>query len=155
MLFLFYFLGYFLYNYGVSKKFTKSIYILSVVSVFLCFIGCYILSRYLGYNNSDLMKEFSIFTVIEAMGIFLFFKNHNFAGKSVFSKRVADISNCTLGIYMIHMLIMYILFDCNLIQIRAFNTILSVPIISILIFIISLVIVYLIKKIKFIGKWLF
>lgn len=101
------------------------------------------------------MKEFSIFTVIEAMGIFLFFKNHNFVGKSVFSKRVADISNCILGIYMIHMLIMYILFDCNLIQIRSFNTILSVPIISILIFIISLVIVYLIKKIKFIGKWLF
>lgn len=148
-------LGYFLYNYSVSKKFTKSIYILSIVSVFLCFIGCYVLSRYLGYNNSDLMKEFSIFTVIEAIGIFLFFKNYKFAGKVVFSKKIADISNCTLGIYMIHMLIMYILFDCDLIQIRAFNTILSVPIISILIFVVSLVIVYLIKKIKFIGKWLF
>lgn len=148
-------LGYFLYNYDVSKKFTKTIYILSVISIFLCFIGCYILSRYLGYNNSDLMSGFSIFTVIEAIGLFLFFKNHSFDSKSVFSKRVADIANCTLGIYMIHMLVLYILFDCNLIQIRSFNTILSVPIISILIFVISLVIVYLIKKIKFIGKWLF
>ena len=148
-------LGYFLYNYGVSKKFTKSIYVLSIVSVFLCFIGCYILSRYLGYNNSNLMKDFSIFTAIEAIGVFLFFKNHTFVGKDVFSKKITNISNCTLGIYMIHMLVMYTLFDYNLIQIRSFNTILSVPIISVLIFVISLVIVYLIKKIKFIGKWLF
>lgn len=148
-------LGYFLYNYNVSKKFTKSIYILSIISIFLCFLGCYILSRYLGYNNADFMKEFSIFSVIESIGIFLFFKNYNFAGKEVFGKRITDISNCTLGIYVIHMLIMYLLFDYNLIQIRSFNTILSVPIISILIFVISLVIVYLFKKIKWIGKWIF
>ncbi len=44
------------------------------------------------------------------------------------------------------MLVMYALFDLNLIQVRGFNTILSVPIISVLIFLISLVLVYFIRK---------
>lgn len=148
-------LGYFLYNYDISKKKRKIIYILSIISVLSCFVGTYLLSKYTGYNNPNLMKEFSIFTLFEAMGIFLLFKNCIFIGKDVFEKKVSSISNCTLGIYVIHMLVMYLLFDLNLIQIRSFNTILSVPIISILVFLISLVIVYLIRKIKFIGKWLF
>ncbi len=148
-------LGYFLYNYDISKKKTKIIYVLSILSVIGCFIGTYLLSRYSGYNNSHLMKEFSIFTLFESMGLFLFFKNKCFVGRNIFSDRITKISSCTLGIYVIHMLVMYSLFDLDLIQVRSFNTILSVPILSVLIFIISLVLVYFIKKIKFIGKWIF
>lgn len=148
-------LGYFLYNYDISKKNTRIIYILSIISIFCCFVGTYLLSKYSGYNNPNLMKEFSIFTLLESMGIFLFFKNSVFVSKDVFDKKISNIANCTLGIYVIHMLIMYVLFDLNLIQIRSFNTILSVPIISVLIFVLSLVVVYFIKKIRFIGKWLF
>lgn len=148
-------LGYFLHNYDISKRMTKIIYILAVASIFCCFIGTYILSRYSGYNNPNLMKEFSVFTLFEAIGLFLFFKNKVFVSKEIFSNRVSNIANCTLGIYIIHMLVMYTLFDLNLIQVRAFNTILSVPIISVLIFLISLVLVYFIRKIKFVGNWLF
>lgn len=147
-------LGYFLYNYDISKKNAKIFYVLALICCFACYIGTYLLSLYQG-NNFNLMKEFSIFTLIEAIGIFLVFKKHIFNIKDSLKKVIYCVSNCTLGIYVVHLLVMYFLFDYNIIQINSFNSFLSIPIISILVFIISFVLVYFIKKIKIIGKWLF
>lgn len=148
-------LGYFLYNYEISKKYEKRLYILGIVSIISCAILTYVISWYDNVNNPCFYNEFSVFTFFETIALFLFFKNKSFISEKVYSSKISSIASYTLGIYITHILVMYSLFDFNFIKITDFNPILSVPIISILVFIICLFIVYIFKKIKFIGKYLF
>lgn len=148
-------LGYILYNYNILEKYSKTIYILGIISIILCFVGTYFLSLYSGYNNPNLMREFSIFTLFESIGVFLFFKNKVTISDCAIGKKITNVANCTLGTYVIHLLVMYMLFDLNIINIRSFNTFLSVPVISVITFILSLTLVYVVKKVKFIGNWVF
>lgn len=148
-------LGYFLYNFDISDKQEKRFYILGIISVFCCMILTYITSKYNNVNTISFYNEFSIFTFFEAVALFLFFKNKSFISEKIYSDRITKIANCTLGIYLIHIIVMYTLFDFNIIRITDFNPILSIPMISCLIFLICLVIVYLIKKIKGVGKIVF
>ena len=147
-------LGYFLYYYKLSRTQTNIIYGCGIISVIACSTLTYFLSRSSGYNNVDLYKEFSIFSFFEAAALFLFFKYKTFKSEKIYSDNVWNISNCTLGIYIIHVLVMYLLFDLKLIDIRAFNPILSVPVVSVVTFIISLLIVYILKKNKIFNKLL-
>lgn len=147
-------LGYFLYNYDISDKLKKLFYILGILSVFVCTIGTWFLSRYNGINDCNLYTEFSIFTLFESIALFLWFKNTSFISEKIYSDKVSNLSKCTLGIYAIHVIVMNLLFKYNIINITDFNPILSVPIISVVIFGISLSCILLLKKIKFINKWL-
>ncbi len=148
-------LGYFLYNFDISPKKRKIIYIMGILSVITCALLTFLVSQYEKTNIGNFYDNFSIFTFFEACALFLCFKNTYFKSEKIYRKQITTISNCTLGIYIIHILIMNLLFDFNIIQITDFNPILSIPLISILIFVFSLIITYLIKKIKFKEKTIF
>ncbi len=149
-------LGYFLYNYdiGFIKDKKKLLYIAFLGCVIACTCGTWYLSYKNGINTSSFYESFSIFTLVEAISIFLIFKYSKFISEEIYSKKVMDISKSTLGIYAIHVLIMDLLFHYQIITVKSFNPILSVPIISIIVFIFSLLIISLVKKIKFINKFL-
>ena len=148
-------LGYFLYNFDISPKKRKKIYIMGILSVIACALLTFFVSIYENTNIGDFYDNFSIFTFFEACALFLCFKHTYFKSEKVYRKQVTTISNCTLGIYIIHVLIMNVLFDFNIIEITDFTPIISIPLISILIFVFSLIITYLIRKIKFKGKTIF
>ena len=148
-------LGYFMYNFDISKNKRKTIYILGILSVICCAILTFITSYYEGKNVEYFYNYFSVFTFFEACAIFLFFKHHHFKSESIYQKKVKTISNCTLGIYIIHVLVLNTLLKFKIIQITSFNQIISIPTIAILVFLISLLITYLIRKIKIKGKTIF
>lgn len=148
-------LGYMLYKFNISKKIVKYLQVIGIISILLCAILTYYLSKYNGVNDCALMENFSIFILFEAIALFLFIKNKKIIFKEKNAAIVTMISSCTLGIYIIHVLIMNFLFDFNIIHIYDFNSVLSIPIISILIFIICLTIVYLYKIIMLKFKKLF
>lgn len=148
-------IGFLIYKFNINEKIRKKIYILAILSPVLCSICTTLLSWYNHSNQECFYNYFSVFTFFEAIGILLYFKNTNFISEKIYSKKIYTISKCTLGVYLVHPLIIYIFNDFNIINIYNFSPILSVPIISILAFIISLLIVYIylriinkIKKIK-------
>ena len=148
-------LGYYMHNFDIPLKKRKIIYILGILSVVICAFLTFIVSNYEAKNIDYFYDNFSIFTFFEACAIFLFFKHHHFKSESIYKKEIKIISNCTLGIYIIHILILNSLLHFNIIQINSFTQILSVPIITIIVFIISLLLTYLIKKINIKGKTIF
>lgn len=139
-------LGYFLYNFEISRKKEKLIYFLGIISVFGCAILTYITSKYNGSNTTAFYNEFSIFTFFEAISLFLYFKNFKSKYMEKYKDKIFTIADCTLGIYILHVLVMYGLFDLNIIKITTFNPIISVPLISVIILLICLIIVYIYKK---------
>jgi len=145
-------LGYFLYNFEISIKKEKIIYIFGIISVFGCSILTYLASNYTGSNTTVFYNEFSIFTFFESIALFLYFKNCKNKYLEKHKDKILKIADCTLGIYIIHIIVMNSLFDLNIIKITSFNPIISVPLISIIVFIICLIIVYGYKKIKEIVK---
>lgn len=147
-------LGYFLQNYALSEKLEKAFYIVAVICVILCALLTCFSSKYCGYAYSSFYSEFSVFTFIEAVALFLFFKKTKFKSEQIYSNNVTYLSSCTLGIYLVHVMVMTTLFDFNIIDVTDFNPFFSVPTVSIIIFIISLIITILLKKVKLINKWL-
>ena len=136
-----------MYNFNISKNKRKLIYTLGILSVITCALLTFITSNYEGHNVTYFYDNFSIFTFFEACALFLFFKHHCFKSENIYKNKIKTISNCTLGIYIIHLIILNTLLHFKIIQIDSFNQILSVPIITIIVFIISLLITYLFRKI--------
>lgn len=149
-------LGYYLYNYDFTRL-EKKKFLLSgtfIISVLACVCGTWYLSHVNGANTATLYENFSIFTLLETIIIFLFFKKSKFISEKIYADKVATISKDTLGIYAIHIMIMTFLFHYNIITITSFNPILSIPIISAIVFIFGLICVRILRKIKLINKFL-
>ena len=145
-------LGYFLYNFNISKKKRNIIYLIGILSIIACPLFTFLISEYEKTNIGSFYDYFSIFTFFEACALFLFFKHNYFKSEKVYRKQITTISAYTLGIYIIHVLVMNLLFDFNIIKITDFTPILSIPLISILIFIFSLIITFILKKLNIKGK---
>lgn len=144
-------LGYFLYYYDISLKHRKYIYILGVLSFLCCMFLTLLISQYTGVNTEIFYNYFSVFTFFEACALFLSFKHGTFKSEKEYGFFFTTISNCTLGIYVVHVLVMNFLFDFGLIHITNFNPFLSIPIVAILVFIISFFLSYIIRKVRFKG----
>lgn len=149
-------LGYYLYNYDFTRIEKKKILLSGtfIICILVCTCGTWYLSHVSGFNNATLYENFSIFTLLEAIIIFLLFKKNNFISEKIYADKVAKISKDTLGIYAIHIMIMNLLFHYQIITITSFNPVLSVPIISAIVFIFSLICVRVLRKIKLINKFL-
>ena len=125
---------------------------MGILSIIACTLLTFLISEYEKNNIVSFYDYFSIFTFFEACALFLFFKHNYFKSEKIYRKQITTISNCTLGIYIIHILIMNLLFDFNIIKITDFTPILSIPIISIIIFVLSLAITYILRKLNIKGK---
>lgn len=142
-------LGYFLYHINISKLKKRIIYILGIISPIICAILTFYISKNEGTVNQLLYDNFSIFTFFEATAIFVFFSTRKYNIKK-YKNVICELSKCTLGIYLIHILILSkITLKINLCQ---YNALFMVPIVSIVIFIIALIIIFILRKIKIIKR---
>ena len=93
--------------------------------------------------------------VIFGAGVFLLFKEK--ISKISFTenckKRVFSLSKLTFGIYLIHVLVLRILYQVGF-GISLFHPIISVPIVSLVTFIFAALIIWIIRKIPVIGSYL-
>ena len=150
---MFLILGYLLSTTELTKKKRIIIYILGVLSVLIRYIYTYCFSTKEGILNRDLFNYCSIISVLLATAVFVFIKNVNwdkFLSKvHINSKVIANISSCSFGVYLIHMIVK-----------REFTDLLNLDVYSIGyrtigavgIYIICLIIVYIIKKIPILKK---
>ena len=89
--------------------------------------------------------------ILTSIALFLFVIEHPLRFSSTVSKWIAQISRLTLGIYMVHMFVLVELFSrlYRFVQQPVLLTVLCVS----LVFAGSAVMIWIIKKIPFVGKW--
>ena len=143
--FIFYYLlGYYLSKYKVHKP-----KLLLIISLFLLVV-LGVVSGYISYNINipfTFANNNSVFTLFAVIAIYAFFKKIKFK----FNKKIIMISKLTLGIYLIHFLIEKILLK-NGINAYIMNPILGNFFVSLLIFVISFCICFIISKIPILKK---
>ncbi len=148
----FYFVaGHFLIEYPIKNTYKRLLYTLGAISPFIVMFLTYFVS----HINSEVLSLFYgnyfICTTLEALAIFVLFINSSKINK--YSHYFSKLSNYVLGIYIVHILVMYILSDFGL-NPGSYNAAFFIPIYSIIVFAISFIFVALLKRIPYVNKWI-
>lgn len=151
------FIGYLILGYYLSIKSFNPKLRLNLIALFLIItgiafsvFGTYYVSNKNGFLFTDFYSSLSPNVVLLSTGVFLYFKNLQITNV-ILTKIIFFISKYSYGIFLIHVLILNFLskigLDCNLI-----SPILGIPLITIICFLISSGIIYLLSKMP-LGKY--
>ncbi len=147
-------LGNYLYNCTISRRKEIWIYIFSILG----FVSTVCLSAFFSQRtcvpNDELYGNFTINVLLESIGIFTFFKCRVSRIPIKNNNLVTSLSKLSLGCYLVHILIMNLLQHSFGLTSISFNAIISVPIISFLVFLISYTITAGIRKLPIVGKYI-
>ena len=146
-------LGYYLKTYDISKKAEYTLYALGVILVPLC---CYITTKQ-SIMNKEYTEAFSKYLmpniIIESAAIYTFFVKKvskiNFSEKTV--KIFTKLTEYGFGVYLIHALINYLI-GLSGWTATTISPFVSVPLLTIVVYTLSLFVTVVIRKIPFIGK---
>ena len=147
-------LGYYLFHIGISEKWTKRLFI---GFPFFCILNIAI-STFQNWHFNELTSDFSntfgLFTMLMTATIFLFFTKKTFQKESSegCQKIWKQLAKGTLGVYLIHLLILYQPFIGKLYD--SFPTIVSIPLVTVCCFLISLILATALRKLPIIGRFL-
>ena len=144
------FIGHYLHTYEIDKKKKIVLFILSIMCICMMPIADHFFVN--GYRNDEMLIVTSIFPIIPAVFTYLFAKEHfKFKKENIFTKLILNISPCIFYIYMIHV---YIIekFEKDLSKYWTHHSfkgnILRLIIVTVVSFIVSLLISYLIVTIQ-------
>jgi surface polysaccharide O-acyltransferase-like enzyme len=148
----YYLLGYYLYKYPLSVQWEKLLYIAgSLMLIFSC-ISTTLYSKHLGTDTSWFVEYLTPSTIIEAAALFTFFTKR--VSKISFSEKTiryfSKLTELSFGAYLVHALVQKVIFSTGLTPND--HPLIMVPLLTILVFIISIFITSLIRKIPKIGK---
>lgn len=117
------------------------------------------ISRFLGYPNASLYDNFTIAILASSICVFLFVKNMTQTERvqrfiTSKNKQLKTLSSLTLGVYLLHpFFIEHLSADFHL-DVNSFPIMLSIPLLSILVFGLSLLAGFLLRKIPYLGRHL-
>lgn len=148
-------IGYYFANINVNEYNPKIMLLIFFASSFLCALAGQIQSLHTGIACETLHSCFSITSFFEAISLFLLFKNVDW-NVSIKSKRaIYTLSELTFGVYLIHPFIINhinVILNINLLV----NTILAIPLYTIIIVIVSFLVTFIMNKIPLIKNiWKF
>ena len=142
--------GYYLDKIEMKKKTRMIIYLLSIVGFALTIIQTHMVAQILHYPVENYYGAFSIGVFLEALGVFTLFKYHVFKNEKM-NRFVLRLSDYNLGAYLVHVFVFNCLF--GYVNTLSFNPILSVPILSLIILVISFGISAILNQIPIIKKY--
>lgn len=143
----YFFAGYFFSKYEISKKITKLIYIGGFLSYIFTIVGTHFLSAKVGHGTEFLYSNLMPTTMLEAFAIFLALKSlktKEFSDRQY--KVISQLSASTFGIYLIHAFLLKLFSDWGFTS-NFINPIIAIPIKAISVFVVSFVIIFLLRKI--------
>ena len=151
----FLFLGYYLSKYETPKKIRNTIYAVAavgmIVSVYLARVSSFKAGEYIEIWSSDRAP----LQYIAAAAVFLFIKENakKIKEDGRFAKIIYMCGYCSFGVYLIHNMLINILCSKG---IGGFvgNPFLTIPLTVGFVFIISMIIVMLLKKVPWIKRWI-
>lgn len=139
-------LGWFLTRCSFSKTQKRILYGTGVLCPVVCALLTALVSRQSGEAYADLYNNFTIFTALEAVAVFVFFKDFTPSVSARLKAWIHVLSQCTLGIYLTHILVLRIL--ASQMDLQAFAGIWMVPSVSVVVFALSFVLTWSLRKIK-------
>lgn len=150
----YYFLGY-LITYGdydeIKYKFIS--YCAGIIGIVITIAIRIFSNIYLDYESNVFSEFNSINIAMVAIGIFVFFKCtvrewlRNFSEDSRIKKFILTLSNCSFGIYLIHVTISHLLYRFAKFNPQSFNPIFCAPLFSAAVYVISFIIIFILRKI--------
>lgn len=146
-------LGYYLNKVEFSRKQQRIIYVLGIAGYLATVLMTHFASQHGLSPNHNYYNEFTVNNFFQAVAVFVFFKYHSRSEVKP-NKVCAAVSRASFGIYWVHALIMELLDEKLLINTLSFFPALSVPGISIVVFVISFLISWVIGKVPFIKRYI-
>jgi surface polysaccharide O-acyltransferase-like enzyme len=144
------FLGYFILGFYL-RKYVKSpnwiSYLLILIGVVITFFGTYYFSTKNNKFYECFYEYLSINTLLVSVGVFLLFikiETINDKIKPILSK----LNECSFGIFLIHPFIIHI-FELQGVFTYSINPIIDILLLSLTCFLLSFIVVFIIKKLKF------
>ncbi|MCR5736920.1 MAG: acyltransferase family protein [Eubacterium sp.] len=154
--FAFYFvIGYFFSSREKEIKWTKGIYIGGFIGFVLTIVLSSLLSLYLRSANDFFYGSFTINVLLESIFVFCVFKKifSNIKFSDTARRIIVHLSKYSFGIYLVHVFVLDMLEKKGL-DTLGFNPIISVPVISIIVFLISLCISAVLNQIPIVKKYI-
>lgn len=148
-------LGYYIAHVGIAKKYQKWIYGGAVISAICNVVLGNLLALKMGSPVGDIYDSFGVFTFVIVVALFEFFVENKecFKLSGLWQKVIREISDCTLGIYVMHVGLMEILKGMG-IHTMMMPIAIGVPVYAVLCFVICLVVAALLRRIPLIGRYI-
>jgi len=131
--------GYYFSVEQLSRRFTRTIYLVGFFSVVFTMAMTSYLNVHSGTPNQDLYSYLLPNTCITALAVFLFAKSHLNNLRLTVVRWVSRISRWTFGMYLVHYFFIILLISLGFTT-RSFNPIVSVPAITIIVFVASVIV---------------
>ena len=151
----FYILGHYLAEYQLPKYWNKIIYVLGLAGILFAIYQSNIVSIAQGKINASFYANFSLFSTIWSIAVFVLIKET--ISKVSVSKNmtvlILNISKYTLGIYLLHPFVRDVLQILH-IDTTIGNAFIITPLLSLVIFALSYFIAFVLKKVPIVGKWI-
>ena len=145
----YFFAGYYFKKYPVSKRFFYIIISLGLLAFLITIIATSVITKKTGSPNELFFGNLYPLTLLESFFVYLVFKalfeNKTFKRQQMI---IITLSNYSFGIYLIHALIIEELSRIG-VNANTMHSLFSIPLISLAVFMISLCIVFIIKRFKF------
>lgn len=148
----FFMLGHYLHTVRLSKNIEQSIFLVGIISFVIIAYLTYLIFQFSPETKSPFYEYLSPLVMFEAIAVFLLVKKYE-KHYSKINLYISKISKLSFGIYLVHMLVFYAIESVG-INANIFNPIIGIPLMSTLIFIISLIIALFISKIPYINKYI-
>lgn len=157
--FLVYFLaGYWLSTLKFNQKGRYTIYGLGLFSALVTTIGTYLFSIKFNTRETPLFDYMNLNIFLIAISIFIFFKylipRFKVETKPQLADNILTLSKLTFGIYLVHFMLVHILDRFVHVYDWIPNTFISVPVISVVVFILSGIISLILAKIPWVKNHL-
>lgn len=147
-------LGYYLFRYDLSHRIKKWIYVLAGLSVVFQILGTFFISFKLGTASQLLYGYFRPNVVIQAVAVYIFIKDY-FTNKE-FSERtkrtIVLFSKYSFGMYLVHDFF-NIIFSMIGFTITVINPFLAIPLRSMITFILSFGVIWVLGHIPIIKEY--
>ena len=155
-------LGYVFHQTEISIKTTRWIYFGAITAFFLTFVGTIFISFYEGKANTLFYENFSITTLVESVAIFLLIKSRlgcapapvESASPSRSESVICFLSKCSFGIYLIHPACIYVLEHYFSITTLSLPAWISVPLLTLVCFLLSLTATAILKVVPVVKRYL-
>lgn len=149
----YYILGYYISQYEVSFKWESVIYALGAIGILVSCVGTTVQLRMQGEYNEWFSKYLMPNVIFESMAIFTLFTKRiskmQFSAKTV--KLFSNMTQLGFGVYLIHALVIEV-FNHLGITVLSFNSLFAIPILTVSVYLICIVIIYIIQRIPVVGK---
>lgn len=145
-------LGHFLFTYPLNHRYRKWVYVLGALSAILLLLFTFVLSFHGQHPDGYFYSYKTPFTFFITTAIFVYVLNH-FRDVKVSSRSVIlNMSKLSLGVYVIHILVMYVFSTYFKVDSRSFNPSYWILCYTVIVFICSYIISGIIAKIPFLKR---